>query len=650
MTGDVPPKRAGGSIPSAGRAVDPRIFRGDTIANADELRRAAAGIRRDFFSHQPPDPSQGLLVPRTRVAYERGTTTPLRTEAFGRRDTGLLVPISVPGGPQPGDLIKAYTTSREVLGAELGQPLLNAIFMEHDLATTLIVAAQVLASLEARQLDPGRDLQIADVLVEPYRSRARAEVEQGRVLLTAQALLIAVKRALSLCRPRAKQGEEPAYWLVPAALEIQAWLGQQTPSSPVPVPGVQGDAGAVVDLLRTQIHAHGVNPVHLLAQAQQRWREIPAKFAGAGNYVDLEATLREVTGVRLDDLVAVGLRLWMLTQRGQLVVRLADIGLDIPKSRVEAVMRRLAAPPHVLRRRIADEEARHGGAWTFDALRWYPLVRLSNGRFVIVSTRFLLERVFSVIRFDVKEGLEAAGRGADAERAVGFWQRMCEQEAVDALAVFAPDSGALKRLYRETELQLAFRVGKKQTPSMADAAIEYPGAWVVVEATTSTLHRDVAAGGSVAALLADFSKLDAKARQIESTIDALRTGEGLLTKRPALALRRFVPVLVMAEGFPVNAATTTSLSAHLQTQGILAAPDVGPLHVLDAQDLAMAESLSATGVSFLELLSDHEQSAFRRMSLGDYILVERGVQPALPERMEGPYDRAWRPIFDAVRR
>jgi hypothetical protein len=278
------------------------------------------------------------------------------------------------------------------------------------------------------------------------------------------------------------------------------------------------------------------------------------------------------------------------------------------------------------------------------------VVRLHDGRFVALSARLALERVFSVVRYDVELNLRAAGRDGDADRAMNFWRSMCELDAFDSLATMAPATGPLQRLYREPELQAAFARGGKKgaTAKSADAAIEYPGAWLVAEVTSSALTRTAAVGGSVAALVADLAKIEAKARQLQTTMDALRADDTRLTGRLAAGGRRFVPLLVMAEGFPVNAATTTALRAQLAAKGILAAPDIAPLHVIDAEELAMAESLVEQGTSLLDLLDGHARGNFRAMSLRDYILVERKATPGLPKRLQDAYERAWAPIFAAV--
>ena len=59
----------------------------------------------------------------------------------------------------------------------------------------------------------------------------------------------------------------------------------------------------------------------------------------------------------------------------------------------------------------------------------------------------------------------------------------------------------------------------------------------------------------------DFTKLLEKVHQLDATTTSLRVRESALTGQPAPALRRrrYFPVLVLTEGFPVNSITLTML-------------------------------------------------------------------------------------------
>jgi hypothetical protein len=120
-----------------------------------------------------------------------------------------------------------------------------------------------------------------------------------------------------------------------------------------------------------------------------------------------------------------------------------------------------------------------------------------------------------------------------------------------------------------------------------------------VEATVSGDHHQQAEAESVAAsaeaLSGDLDKLVGEVEQIDSTIAALRAEEPVLTGAAAHPVRRFYPLLVAAQGFPVNPISTELLRARVRLRGLLSGPDVAPLEGVDTVELAMLEALADTG-------------------------------------------------------
>jgi hypothetical protein len=131
---------------------------------------------------------------------------------------------------------------------------------------------------------------------------------------------------------------------------------------------------------------------------------------------------------------------------------------------------------------------------------------------------------------------------------------------------------------------------------------------------------------------------------------ALRAEESALTGAPAHPVRRFYPLLVAAEGFPVNPISTEHLRARVRERGLLTGPDVAPLEVVDTVELAMLEGLAEQGgPSMRDVLAGKERALFHRMSVRDYLLTECRYQPERPERVQELLDKAWEPAMDALR-
>lgn len=181
----------------------------------------------------------------------------------------------------------------------------------------------------------------------------------------------------------------------------------------------------------------------------------------------------------------------------------------------------------------------------------------------------------------------------------------------------------------------------------ADAALDYGDAWVVAEISTRHLTRESIAGGSAEALEKDLERgIITKVAQIDSTITQLIRNETWLTGYASTPRRRHVAVLVVREGFPVNPMTMTAIHGRLAEKHLLADPRIGPLHILDQEDLNIAEAIAESeGPSLLQLLEQHETGNLRNMDFKSWLIVERGLEAKRPERIAGPYENAWRPVL-----
>ena len=114
-----------------------------------------------------------------------------------------------------------------------------------------------------------------------------------------------------------------------------------------------------------------------------------------------------------------------------------------------------------------------------------------------------------------------------------------------------------------------------------------------------------------------------------------------------------MPVLVATEGFPVNPMTMLAIEERLKAAGVLQGNQVGPLHIIDQEELHMLEGLAEHGgPGLLETLEAHEVASLRNMGLKDYLLV--GRRPPIagdrPTRLEAPFQAVWAIALEALRR
>jgi hypothetical protein len=84
-----------------------------------------------------------------------------------------------------------------------------------------------------------------------------------------------------------------------------------------------------------------------------------------------------------------------------------------------------------------------------------------------------------------------------------------------------------------------------------------------------------------------------KVDQLAATIAALRADESELTGKPATGPRRFFPVVLATERFPVSPVTADLVRRRLAAAGTLSGADVSPLALVDLLDLELVEEFMA---------------------------------------------------------
>lgn len=314
---------------------------------------------------------------------------------------------------------------------------------------------------------------------------------------------------------------------------------------------------------------------------------------------------------------------------------------------VDRALSLVARTADEFRRLILSTPREFRTEWSFDVLRRYPLLRMDNGDILVLSKRLLIERVYGWLPiFDLTDGLKAKKRKTDAERAVRWLRHLCEADALAGLANLAGPS----RFFGESSIQLAFGTAVQN----ADAAIEYADAWVVFEIGTHQLTRATVVAAKPEALESDLRLgIDDKAAQLDATIRELIADESRLTTQAPRGRRRYVPVLVLTEGFPVNPMTMTAVRERLRVAGLFADARIGPLHIIDQEELDMAEAIAEErGPSLLQLFEDHERSNLADSGFKNWLILERGrgIGPRRPKRLEAVRAEAWQPALDRLRK
>ncbi|WP_406277321.1 hypothetical protein [Embleya sp. NBC_00896] len=379
--------------------------------------------------------------------------------------------------------------------------------------------------------------------------------EHRRGLVAPPVLLVLLKLALKYSGdsllPHVKPGDVVLAMLV-VAQHIGSHLGGDGIATVIDdAPGPLGR-----DLIANQLFHGSYSAAHVMGRFVRRWHELPVEMAGQRDVCDLPGTYEDATGVPLADLTLVGTGLWASAHQGRWVVPPEYFTTtDLTPEHLERVLALIATDVPRLRADVRAETS--PTEWSFEMFRRSPVVRLADGRLLVLDQELLIDRVFGWWpMLDIKK--PPNGRPADKARsdaAEGCLRHLTEVAVTEVLSAIA-GTGTARRMYGDAELRAAF---PGQGQKITDAAIDYGDAWVLVEVTAVRLRQNSVNAASEQAQIDDMDKLVKKARQIDATIRALKNRENRLTGVKPAHRKTFYPVLVMAEGFPANPVTLTVL-------------------------------------------------------------------------------------------
>jgi hypothetical protein len=266
--------------------------------------------------------------------------------------------------------------------------------------------------------------------------------------------------------------------------------------------------------------------------------------------------------------------------------------------------------------------------WYFTSFALHPIVTSGYELIVLDSDRVLRRCVGFLPLLDVEYGLGRQEMKSTFELVRQAFADYSERYVGEALESLAGSVG-VQRVYREPELKRAFPNSK-----IADFAVDYGDAWLVVEVSMRQISRDTANGVSGLGLLWDRDAIIKEVEQIAATITQLRIDGAALTgfKEPK---KRFFPLLVLTESFPSNPIVISLIRDELRNRGILQDTDTANLEIIDIEELDMIEGAVERGsVALPEMLELKSRSNFWSDSVRNFLIGTDGFDPRRPRRVD----------------
>ena len=604
----------------------------------DQTFSLPPGLRDDFLS-----------LPIPGAHFTPGDAVPTIRSTFVARAGGLWVPVGYARSPVPLDSVATYLTSEEIVGASVSFETTVDHLTRVPLLETLRFCAALLRAVDQPGFTQAQvDAMLLDVVfTPPVRRRLRALLADGtRVLVVPQILLVLIKCAARLSGDCLLPGVQPGN-VVHALLGIGDNLERSGDAE-----SAVGDEELVVGtgvpgrLEREVVSIHHfhrqTDVLHMVALFIRRWTQLPTELADHPRVVDLPAEFRAAVGVSLEEFIAAGIALHAtVVSRGPVLPRdlLTRAGLD---DRAAEVILKLVTRSVAELRAWARDPA-NTSPWEFSHFEQFPIVDCGD-HLLVIRPDLVVRRFFGCLPvFDVQAGLRARGAaGSRLKRVQGCIEHLGEVYTTETLQAQARRHGL--RLFTEEQLRAALSPGPGM--QVCDLSVDDARRWAVFEATSSRLTRESVANTSPEKLDSDFAKLLGKVGQLDATITSLRARETALTGQPAptaaaLVQRRYFPVLVLTEGFPVNPITLTMLRQRAEQAGLLRGNDVADLEMVDVTELEMLEGAGFGELTVLDALEAKSRAALQRANLRDFLLREHQLATTAPDRVRHLARRAY---------
>lgn len=570
-----------------------------------------------------------LTTPIEGARYEPGDAVPRLGATYGIRQSGLAVPTEYVRSPAPIDSIATYLTGAQVFGEPVPAEVVVAHLRHLELTEVLGVCARLLCLVDRGSSPEQVDAALEDVFHPQAWKLIRSLTAGGRRRLVApHVLLVLLKHAARFsgdCRlPGAPSGN-----IVRAMLGTADDLERLGGSDPDAVIGV-GPPGVIEREIVATHHFHSeLDPRHTMAKFIRRWKQLPVELVGDSRVVDLGRTFADAVGVTVDEFVAVGMALYTASLvRGPVIPRDHLAGLHLRDGVADRVLGLVMRGTADLRAWARSSVA--GPAWEFGHVEQFPVVDCGE-HMVVVRPRLVLQRFFGWLPlFDVAAGLgdsRPARKRADAVR--NCLGHLGEVYVRETLREQCRRHGF--RVFDEEQIRDALSsAGGVRT---CDLTVDDGRRWAAFEVTSSHLNRESVNASSAERLDEVLNRLVGKVEQLDQTIDALRRKESDLTGLPAEGRRRYFPVLVLTEGFPVNPITLTTLRQRAHAAQLLQGDDVAELEVVDGVELEILEGAGLGEPTVLDALELKQNAALHRSNMRDFLLRERRLRSTTPDRV-----------------
>ncbi|MDO3635756.1 hypothetical protein [Mycolicibacterium arseniciresistens] len=541
-------------------------------------------------------------------------------------------------GPPP------VVVASEILDSPMGASARRAVWRCVGALPALTVVAGLFADFDLAAIAETRstiERQFINGCVGDLQKPLARQMSRGRTVFTNVGLITCIKEIVQYAAEDSMV-ELTAGDLTRCVLGINqdndrvdpAVMARATNPSGVDIEALRADADELsLDFVAQGLFDYTDTLETLACSVQEIWRSgwapgTPQKVVDAlgASPADLFA---EVTGVQLDDFVALAWFFWNAARNdGQVGF---DAGLidatGLSPNTIETFRRQCTLSLSELRDRLADERMSNAATpWARYTLQEFPFLRLNDGSVLMLRLQYVIQRLFGdLLYLKVHDALKVS----DPKRADKFKNAMnaIHESRVGSVlqriaAHEARFGGAV--VITEEEMKAAWSNRRGEHPKICDYAFVQGDHAILIDANNRSLPKKFADRSAAGSDLHDeiqnmfaatkFGQLTSTARQFRSHGWADTDGNALITDRT-----KFLPFVVTPNaGIPSNMFTERLIMAKAIPLIAEFNSKVLPPTILTWRDLQILEGIAEQGKGgrVIELLIMWRISNYRMLTQG----------------------------------
>jgi hypothetical protein len=312
-----------------------------------------------------------------------------------------------------------------------------------------------------------------------------------------------------------------------------------------------------------------------------------------------------------------------------------ELGSDAPEELKARFLELVSDDLDGFKARFAGNKER----FDFLPLEQTPVLDGERG-LVVLDQGFLWQRITSGLYWVVHDSEKARSEGNRVAWTQAYGE-MVELMVEDQVRRLAPKVlGGGSSVYTEEDFANAYE-GK-----VSDIGVDFGHVILLVEVVSGQVTVPTRVDGSKAKFLDDTEKLVMKkCRQLDETARAILEDQAALPGHVPVPGLRIIPLVVTAEGYPLNPFTSELVRSLIMEEGLFDHAMIEPVGVISLAELDSLEGLAEAGLSVVDLLDGWKRSALADLQIGTYL----ATNPETNRIKRSPHiEEAARQVFDEM--